>query len=149
VDTDTTKDGYLLVTDKGVVLYSAPTLRDGKVVARRRIVVSDPTGTIATDDDGAVVGWTLNAFIVGVPLSAYSGSCRVDLSHLGRVVSVMAIAMSDSGSSSPALYDWWADANAANDRIVLVDGYPFPDLIVNRRSTPRPFPRRVPLRTVV
>lgn len=137
--------GYLLVTDKGVALYSMPTLRSGKVASRRLTVVSDPTGTIVTDDAGAAVGWTLNAFIVGVPLAAGSASGRVDLSHLGHVVSVTAITSLDADAASPVLYDWWADANATSDRMAVRDDYPLPDLLKSRRSVPRPIPRRVPL----
>lgn len=137
-------DGYLLVTDKGVTLYSMPTLRNGKVTSRRLAVVSDPTGTIVTDN-GAVAGWTLNAFIVGVPLAAGSASGRVDLSHLGHVVSVTAITSSDADAASPVLYDWWADANATSDRMTIRDDYPLPDLLKSRSIVPRPTPRRFPL----
>lgn len=144
--------GYLLVTDKGVTLYSVPAVRSGKVNSRSLRVISDPTGTIAVGPDGRVVGWSLNAFIVGVPLVAVDGGGRLDMSHLGVVVSVVVCSMVGDNDTVPVLYDFWADANASSDRLDMPDDYPIPavrDAVLAARAAlggPRPFPRRVPLK---
>lgn len=135
--------GYMLTTDRGIVLYSAACRRGA---GKRLHVVSDPTGDVPVRDDGTVVGWTLNAFITGVPLSANDGNGRVDLSHLGKVVAIIAFDVPDG--TDVTMHDFWAAGNAAADRIVVSPlAYGYDDLMARRAAlgAPRPFPRNVRL----
>lgn len=82
-------------------------------------VVADPTGSIPTTG-GRITRWTINAYTVGVPISAAGSGKRVDLSHLGKVVSVIAIDHAGDGDDAVAtMYDWWAATNADSDRVAI------------------------------
>jgi hypothetical protein len=135
-------NAYLMVTDKGVTIVSRPWLNArGDKVGRDSIVLSDPTGTIPVDDDGRIAAWIINMMATGTAIIANDRTGRVDLTHLGTVVSVTG--MDVDAAADVMMVDFNATVLADADRIVMSPHAIW--MSPGRRNPPRPYPRRVAL----